>query len=507
MAASSKPTAVHFTLIFFVMLSMFLGVFAYMFYGDFKEANAKLAEAQSQNDADKRAIATGLQQVADLKQVLGYDFAELGSSDDPNSVLGALAADFRNVAGLIAANPQSQTVREMLGALASQLASKAQSMQQAQESEKTALANYQTQTQQQAVAVATAQQEQKKSETELRDLQQRTQEQLQSLTQQVAQWQTDYRDVLGKFETLKAEMAQAQEDWAKQRKRLNDTIDFQKEQIAQLENISFEEPDGKIEYVDNNTRQVWINRGQLDYLRPQVTFSVYTQDHRGIARSAADVKAKIEVVEVRAHSARCKILEEDLARPIAPGDPIYTPLWHAGMVEKIAFVGIIDLDGDGVSDRDLLQELMDINHSLIKLQIMDDGSRVPAEGKLDVDTKFLVEGPIPDPTEFAGLDEKQRFIEDMMAERRKLHDEARDFGVRIISLNEFLTWVGYKNQQRVFRPGQEQPYNLNAGARSTAVDQVFQDRTSSGTNSALYSRERVGGSVPTSDTNRRYGGR
>lgn len=142
-----------------------------------------------------------------------------------------------------------------------------------------------------------------------------------------------------------------------------------------MENISFEAPDGEITLVDNVTKHVWIDKGERDHLRPQVTFSVYTKDHQGIARSTADVKAKVEVVAVEARTARCRILEEDLTRPIAPGDPIYTPLWHSGMVEKIAFVGIIDLDGDGKSDRELLKEMMDINHSEIKLQILDDGTR------------------------------------------------------------------------------------------------------------------------------------
>lgn len=487
--SSSKPTAVHFTLIVFVMLTLFLGVFAYMFYTDYQEAVVKLAEAQRQNDVDKTAIANALQQVTDLKAAIGYEFADVGSEGDqnPNTVIGALLADIRNVAGLLAAQPQRQTAREVLNALAAQLQNRTVVAQQAQDNEQASRTNFQNQTQQQMAAVTQAQEAQRQAEATLRDVQAKHQETVNALNQQVAMWQQEYRDALGKFETLQQEYTNAQEDWAKQRRALQNTIDYQREQIAQLRNISFESPDGEIQYVDNTTRHVWINRGELDYLRPQVTFSVFTKEHRGIARSTADVKAKIEVVSVGPRSAKCKILEEDLERPIAPGDPIYSPLWQAGLVEKIAFVGIIDLDGDGVSDRELLKEIMDAHHAQIKLQILDDGTRVPAEGTLDVDTKFLVKGEIPDPTQFAGLDEKQRHITAMMDELHLLEEEAKKFGVDVISLNEFLTYVGFRNQQRVFRPGQSQPYNLNAGSRSTTVDEVFRDRATTNPVSGAYS--------------------
>jgi hypothetical protein len=497
--AGSKPTAVHFTLIFFVMLSLFLGVFAYMFYTDYQEASTKLAEAQRQADTDKQAIANSLQQVSELTSALDYQFSDIGSSDNPNSVLGALNQDMKTVIGLLSAAPQKQTVREIWQAVAAQLKNRQEVTQQAQASEQKSRTDYQAATDSQVTAVQQAQQAQQDAEKELRDTEAQMAEQVTALNMQVTMWQMEYRTILGQFETLRDQFNQATEDWRKKQGTLENTIAFQKDQIAQLENISFESADGEVLYVDNTTRSVWINRGEKDYLKPQVTFSVYTKEHQGIARSTADVKAKIEVVSVEAGTARCRILDEDLERPIAPGDPVYTPLWHSGMVEKIAFLGIIDLDGDGVSDRELLQEMMDINHSQIKLQILDDGTRVPAEATLDVDTKFLVEGPIPDPTEFPGLDEKQRHIESMMTERNRLLEESKSSGVQVISLNEFLTWVGYKNQQRVFRPGENQPYTLGAGAASEGTGQSYQDRTSGGNTSSLFT-------PPNSRSSQRFGG-
>ena len=110
---------------------------------------------------------------------------------------------------------------------------------------------------------------------------------------------------------------------------------------------------------------------------------------------------------------------------------------------------------------------------------------------LDVDTKFLIKGDIPDPNDFPGLDEKQRHIADMMEQLHLLEDEAKRYGVQVISKNEFLTWIGYKNQQRIFRPGEDQPYTLGAGAASQGTGGNFQDRSSGGTTSGAVDPNRA----------------
>mgnify|MGYP001279789738 CR=1 FL=1 len=478
--AGTKPTAVHFMLIVFLMINLILGVVAYMFYTDYQEVSVQLAAAQQQNNTDKNAIATGLQQIEDLKKAIGFEFADVGGEGDqnPNTVIGALNQLFTNVAGLTATPVQRQSAREVVSALATALQNRSVVAQTAQENEQASRTNFTTQTQQQSAAVTQAQDAQRRAEAELRDRLAKFDEQMAALNQQVELWRKEYLDANAKYETLREDYNNAQEDWNKQRTQLQFTIDYQREQIAQLKNISFESADGEDTFVDNVTRHVWINRGDLDYLRPQVTFSVFTKEHRRIARSTADVKAKIEVVEVQQRSAKCKILEEELSRPIVPGDPIYSPLWQSGQIEKFAFIGIIDLNGDGVSDRELLQEIIDAHHARIKLQILDDGTRVPPEGELDVDVKFLVEGEIPDPSKFPGLDEKQRHIEAIMAERRALMDDARKYGVDVISLNKFLTLMGYRRSQNIFRPGDNTAGRLGAGSLSGSVGEYGGDRSS-----------------------------
>ena len=167
-----------------------------------------------------------------------------------------------------------------------------------------------------------------------------------------------------------------------------------------LEKQSFEVPSGSIQLVDMDTQLVWINRGEADSLRKGTTFSVYKQINKGVARGVQDIKGSIEVTRVGGdlgpHQAEARITRSKITEPMVPGDPIYTPLWRPGLKEKFAFVGLVDLDNDGVSDRDVLHELVDASNGQIVDEVDDKGERHPPAGGMGVSTKFLVIGKIPD---------------------------------------------------------------------------------------------------------------
>ena len=70
-------------------------------------------------------------------------------------------------------------------------------------------------------------------------------------------------------------------------------------------------------------------------------------------------------------------------------------------------------------------------------------------------------------------------------------EEARLRGTRILSLNDFLSYIGYRPQRRLYRPGENRPYNLHQGAHSTATTGYGPgNRQSSGQVSGLFSRRR-----------------
>ena len=255
------------------------------------------------------------------------------------------------------------------------------------------------------------------------------------------------------------------------------------DEIDKLNKTSFEVADGEIRWVDHQNGRVWISLGEADNLPKRMTFSVYTKNHNGVARGSDDIKGAIEVTRIiDAHTAEARIIKDELYQPIAKGDPIFTPIWSPGRRENFSFVGVIDLDGDGQSDRQKLHELVAGAGATIDNEVDDEGKRIRymkfpndfvdhGEGVpgVDVNTKFLVIGDIPD-IALAAKDEDKDRIQRILKHRKTLGEEAKQQGVRIVSLNDFLAWIGYQPQRKLFVPGAEKGYDLKAGQRPAPID-------------------------------------
>ena len=99
-------------------------------------------------------------------------------------------------------------------------------------------------------------------------------------------------------EQIREQMTRLKKDLDDQIANLERVNQRMRDELDGIKKVSFEVPDGIIRNVDNTTRTVWINIGEDDQIRPQVTFSVYDQDHHGIARGPEDIKGSVEVVRV-----------------------------------------------------------------------------------------------------------------------------------------------------------------------------------------------------------------
>ncbi len=260
--------------------------------------------------------------------------------------------------------------------------------------------------------------------------------------------------------------------------RLTNINDKLAAQIDTITKTSFEVPKGEIRWVDNQNKLVWINLGEVDILPKKMTFSVYTKAHNGVARGKDDIKGTIEVTRiVGPHTAEARITYDELFDPIAIGDPIFTPVWSPGQKQNFSFVGLIDLDGDGKSDRQQLYESIASAGGAVDNEINDKGVRIrytkfPSEfvehdentPGIDVNTKFLIVCKIPDATT-AATDADREIIFKIVAKQKELKAEAAKQGVRVVTLNDFLSWSGHRPQRRLFEPGNERGFQIKAGQR------------------------------------------
>ena len=488
-AAANKPGAVHYSLILFVMLSVILGITTYMFHRESSDKFAEIAKLNEENQKLNKVQKTLDEQIQALKNKVGIKFDVV---DDPNNRENQATVVRGLDAEMLAAGP------DVAGATAFETLRKLKEKLDATLSDR--------KSKEDKIAVL---------ENEVRKLKEQYQQQVDNYSKQTKDAEREKLTVIGdreekinakiqdiatikaKYNAATAELEQEKESREKERKlkdsqisNLEIRIDILKDKIDNLEKLSFEVADGVIRRVEPASGTVWINLGEADYLKPRMTFSVYAKENLGVGRGKEDIKGKIEVTRILGpHMAEAKVIEEDLYRPMVSEDLIYTPIWDPGRIEKISIVGTMDFDGDGRSDREQLHQMMALAGCVIDNEVDDEGERIPKDGKITVQTKFLVKGDIPELQNVIGEEEKAK-VHKILRNYDDMQKEARANGVRVIKLNDFLAYIGYHNKRRTFMPGQQRPYNLKAGAASESAKGAQSDRSSNGNVSGSFSKKR-----------------
>ncbi|MEX2171156.1 MAG: hypothetical protein WD851_17685 [Pirellulales bacterium] len=203
---------------------------------------------------------------------------------------------------------------------------------------------------------------------------------------------------------------------------------------------SFEVADGRITWVNQANQTAWINLGEADSLRRQVTFSVFESSETDAGKS--EKKGSIEVTRILGeHMAEARITSDDPRNPILPGDNIYTPLWHRGRKIHFALTGIVDLDGDGIADMQQAKDLIALSGGVVDASVSEQGE---VEGEMSIETRYLVLGDHPDqPSQTAERDAWE-----------KMSTQADNLGVETITLNDFINQMGYQSLDRTVRMGE-----------------------------------------------------
>lgn len=244
----------------------------------------------------------------------------------------------------------------------------------------------------------------------------------------------------------------------------NAVLKEKKEALERATVNRFESPDGRITQINQALRLVYINVGQKDGLMRQTTFAVFDHDENGVAQ--AEPKARIEVVRIVGdHLAECRILEDRPADPILQNDVIFTPAWSPGMEVHFALVGFMDINRDGVSDRDLIRNVIKMSGGKIDAELQDDGVRT---GSVNVNTRYLVLGEKPN----------ERSGTRMLQEYNFMLTETSKYGTETINVQKLMAMMGYKPEERTVELGanaaknefkKRQPGKAAAGAAPAAA--------------------------------------
>ncbi len=279
---------------------------------------------------------------------------------------------------------------------------------------------------------------------------------MEKVSQDAAAERNKFEQQYGKINEEKSQIA-AQLDT--QRKRYDDlvaqhsaTLKELNDKMAKLERFNevlksdrkevdpFAQPeDGVVRWVNQRNGTVWINLGEVDQLRPQVTFSVYSGDEDDAL--GAQRKASIEVTRILSPKmSEARITSDNPTDPVLEGDKIYSQVWNPGRQVGFAITGIIDMDGDGRQDLELLKSVIALNNGKVAATPAADGS---IAGEMTIDTRYLILGEHPDEPRM----ENDRRAWDRMSE------EADTLGIEPIALGDFLRLMGWQVERRTVKLG------------------------------------------------------
>ncbi len=217
-----------------------------------------------------------------------------------------------------------------------------------------------------------------------------------------------------------------------------DTINALKAQVRRQTEFETEVADGQVVSVSPILGKVVINLGYEDNLRPQMTFAVYDQQLTSFEKGKQ--KAKIEIIRIlNPHLAEARVVEQSHTDPILTRDFVVSSTWDPGYAVPIALAGVIDLDGDGVSDLQRLISIVRLNGGDVVAYHDEEGNVV---GEIDENTRYFVRGQEPSDAQMA-------------AAYARLDDQRISFEVQTISVRELLNSMGVTNEAKIQRMDSE----------------------------------------------------
>ena len=247
------------------------------------------------------------------------------------------------------------------------------------------------------------------------------------------------------------------------KKELTNTMNLYEQASEKLkrrdDDSKIETPAGRIEWVNQASRLVWINLGEADGVARQMTFAVFDQKETGVTK--AKVKGRIEVTRIIGPSqAEARIIkeEDELRNPVMKDDMIFSTTFRRGQKIHVALVGLIDINGDGKSDRERVKSIIGMNNGVVDAELLEDGT---IAGKMTLDTDFVVQGDKPDDKTNAQL----------MKGYMEMIGDATKFGKDVTPLKSFLDRMGYSGEQRVTSLSRGA-----AGGAASAKPEKFRER-------------------------------
>jgi hypothetical protein len=233
----------------------------------------------------------------------------------------------------------------------------------------------------------------------------------------------------------------------REKRELSIQNDKMKQALSPPSFENFDKPAGRITSIDTRGRVAYLDLGSNDNVKPQLSFSVFGQGANGTANRTR--KGAVEIVTIRGpHLSQARITETtDPGRnPIMVGDAIYNPAWSPTLHQHVAVTGIVDLTGDGsdntmefINNLERMGVVVDAYLDMRDLSIKGPG--------ITLNTNYLVIGEEPKFEDNGVLnlaDQRVNRKREILERMSQMKNDAKADGVPSISVQRFMSLVGYR---------------------------------------------------------------
>jgi hypothetical protein len=206
---------------------------------------------------------------------------------------------------------------------------------------------------------------------------------------------------------------------------------------------------GKVVRVDRERDLVYVDIGSADYIRPQVSFSIFPAGTTGKSAAARQRKGALEIVTVlEPHLSTAKIVEEAsrYRDPIMPGDQLFNPAWSRTQKVHVALAGIFDLNGDGIDDTPDLISMLQKQGAEVDAYLDLKTRQVKGRG-INEQTEYLILGEQPTLPQAMLAAEGNSISEaarDVIGKITEMKTKAKEMGVATVQYRKYLSSVGLR---------------------------------------------------------------
>jgi hypothetical protein len=319
-----------------------------------------------------------------------------------------------------------------------------------------------------AQKVAVAEKQASDANNDLAAEQQKHVDERQSLLTKLDTFSTERARLETEVANLTAKLRQLDEDTSRRQELAQQTIRDLRDTIDKEETV-LDRPDGRVTYVDYSRGEVHTDLKRSQGVRPQMVFAIFDAKSAGVPTDKP--KGSIELIDVSDRSSVARILKtNDNIAPIRVGDIVYSAAWSPNEPMRFALIGKIDVNRDGVDDRDDLKRMIEAAGGIVDYDLPP--PEVGREsGKLTgLDAWYVIDDRPPLAEIYQPKVVTANQSAEFLTKRSEAIREARLNGVRPIPIQRLLPYLGYdfaapvvgraeavdlKTMKRVLSPKQE----------------------------------------------------